>query len=745
MLDTTKHRKSGKLQATKTNSFATTQLRSPAAIAARGPTDWTHLGLKSKHRDEKNREEAWRSYSKTQTLSTTVLFDMQSVLPVVKVDRHPIHQLYSDRLIRENYLSNERTRSRLLMKRFVFDVQELWLANLEHLREHRPDQIFSGEDANEADNYQRGRGLEHRRDVREITAMNHQIQAVSQKRAFSNAYHTTRLPLVNIVLDYVPFRTPLLPPLIPNPPRIKPILQQLNLEPNSSKFKVLDGPVCNSTASFCLNIDRLIPSLDYRSLFNAEVLWRLELIETSSLTSKTFICKENDVALVAVSSATTDPNARLESCLIWSTTEAISLSSTDGLSTWQTTQVRVVGNINRSTTCGFSPIHFILEVELVCAETSSNEVFGLRRRLSPFEVVSICFQDFDDRFPSFNIDWWCQHSSSLWSLVLDRIRVACVRRVPQSLQVVDADTYHLVSGDGNLTELDAKSAAFELLQAMHWVYSPSRGVELRVDGLPLMDVTERRFEKSIDYKEFTREKFLNNSNTVSATAMQFGLWEELLEFGTCLTMFANSWNGFTQDVPGSCEFGKQGVWTEDAMHPGCDPTRAAARFFRDPMKSSTDTIMVNMAIALETTLLFPSQVAWENFSLSPPPYPGEESSPLSTLSAQYPWSLQSQELRSPLETRICNTIVSFGTFPVEGIDYLPKDVINRPVGFKRFVPSRNEFGFREQTETTLLSLNAHVDSHVYGITRQGAVSNNLGVNSRNIWHNVTAISEHINR
>jgi len=46
---------------------------------------------------------------------------------------------------------------------------------------------------------------------------------------------------------------------------------------------------------------------------------------------------------------------------------------------------------------------------------------------------------------------------------------------------------------------------------------------------------------------------------------------------------------------------------------------------------------------------------------------------------------------------------------------------------------------------TLLGVDPVLATVVFGITRTGAVPNNLGVNNRNLWHNTLAITEHINR
>ena len=77
------------------------------------------------------------------------------------------------------------------MKRFVFDVHEVWLTNLQHLREHQPARLLKdqGSGTQEETEADRGRGLANRRDKRAIEAMEAQIQSVSQKRTLESILH----------------------------------------------------------------------------------------------------------------------------------------------------------------------------------------------------------------------------------------------------------------------------------------------------------------------------------------------------------------------------------------------------------------------------------------------------------------------------------------------------------------------------------------------------------------------------
>jgi hypothetical protein len=745
------------------NPSNTSSTSNSATLAKRrkerqGPTDWTHLGLKSKHRDERNREEAWKDWKNSQSLSSTILYDIHEVVPIVKIERHPLHLWYNERLQFENENSNERTKSRLLMKRFVFDVQELWLANLEHLREHKASQIFS-EDVSqeEKDDYQRGKGLKNRRDTKEITSMNHQIQAVSQKRAFANAYHTTRLPQVNLILDYVSFRTPSLPAHIPLPPIIRAVASQIRLEPDKGKKGLLsptDGSSCSDVKSHCLNIERLIPSADYISFFGQDILWRFELIASTTLERKLYVCKEDDLVdyiTVAILRSQSE-------CNLWPIFQSSennltskTIESVDGMSHWCLSRISISGKFSTIANSISKSVHIIFNIDVQNAEQShQKEIFSLQMQLSILELQTIVVQECGTTFPKFpdNISAIEDSFGSIpWITLVCKMKVTCDgKNRPIGLSFDELDSV-LRNIDGALSNLQARGCAYELLHLLRFSKANCTVTAPVIDGakLNLVDVTRQHEEKKNVYNLMCREAFLEDKQALGKAALYYGLWEQLLEYSTCLSMHANALNYMTQDVPGSCEMGRKGLWFADDLDPSREKTQVAAKFFRDATKSSTDTIFANMTLALETSILFKPVVAWENFSHSPAPYPVEECRAISTLATQFSWNNLIQGLRSPIEHRVSNTIIIFGAFPVEGVDYLPRDTMHPPPGFKRFVPTQNQYGFREQLEVKLLSLDAHVDSHVYGITRSGAVANNLGVNSRNIWHNVIAISEHINR
>ena len=279
-----------------------------------GPTDWSCFGLKSKYRGEREREEVWQLWKSANQIAVKSL-DQNFILPVVKIDRHPFYIQYYKHLSIENSECLVRTKSRLLMKRFVFDVQEVWLTNLEHLREHNPVFMYTNNENSSSspqkiseesgDNLLRGNGLDHRRDVKSIESMDSQIQSVSQKRAFSKAYHTARLPSVQIMLDYVAAPTPYLRDIKCIPPTIEPLIRDVRISSVSASRLGMSSTIPDLYSQrkypdlfYVLHIDRLLPSVEFvQQGVVTEVLWRFTLFcSEDSTETQVYECPESSIA-----------------------------------------------------------------------------------------------------------------------------------------------------------------------------------------------------------------------------------------------------------------------------------------------------------------------------------------------------------------------------------------------------------------------------------------------------------------
>ena len=186
-------------------------------------------------------------------------------------------------------------------------------------------------------------------------------------------------------------------------------------------------------------------------------------------------------------------------------------------------------------------------------------------------------------------------------------------------------------------------------------------------------------------------------------------------------------------------------WFADHLTAPVEYTQAAARFFRELGLSASNSVFVNMTLALDSAMMVPTTVAWEAFSSYPAPSPAEEVLPVVPSLASQPETLCAEPLVSPIEQRLSATVMVFSALPVEGVDFVPRDTVSRPTGFRRHLPQKNEFGYREQVEVTLLGVDPVLATMVFGITKTGAVVNSTGVNNRNMWHNTLAVTEHICR
>eukprot|EP01041_Mallomonas_annulata_P003402 gene3402-6754_t len=302
-------------------------------VEAQGPIDWSSIGLRAKYRGEVEREEAWSAWQRAYDCAMTAAEDADLILPVAVVERHPIYFLYHKYVDLENVRSQERSHARLRMKRFVFDVQEIWLTNLQHLREHQGNNINinntsnnnttnttvrAGEEEGHGDNDDNeeevestpppssragtgtgngtpgsrprnnhnhhhhhstttGRkGLEGRRDVRALTSMSYQIQSVSARRATQKAFHSTRMPEPSVTLDFIPSPTPTLQGGPSAPPSLHPLLAgyAIPVRPESEQQPV---PDCLPALLF---VDRMLYEDD-----SVRTPWRVTAVqqETAAL------------------------------------------------------------------------------------------------------------------------------------------------------------------------------------------------------------------------------------------------------------------------------------------------------------------------------------------------------------------------------------------------------------------------------------------------------------------------------
>jgi hypothetical protein len=938
-----KSQKSGKRMSTSASSGTLHKTSNRTSNATKvvkerqGPIDWSIRGLKSKYRGEKEREDAWDLWLSASKYAEKSLTEHDFIIPTVKIERHPFYISYYKHLLDENTQSGSRSNARLLQKRFVFDVQEIWLTNLEHLREHNPEHMGKdGDITNEADrpeNAHRGNGLQNRRDVRALESLESQVQSVSQKRAFANAYHTARLPNIQVVLDYEPRPTPRLQNIACLPPTVEPLIRDVRLRPGRDHS---DTPTLYTADSFpnlvyALHVDRLLPSSDFVHCGAlTEVHWRFSLYRNDDTSVvQYYLCKEQDVAAyaarlitskaaapntaVSVDAALPSPLSLLCSGLVYASTSAVCLPCTEGTLAGAATKlatteeafahvgVALLGfcrqpedaNTNEYFDCVAQPemleqcahlLHSVkVEVCVTLLDTTTSGRSFITAEQQPGEQGRKVFLECSLAelrhllrdspaaaaaplggpqallhwlHPERAVDTWpllAQHVALEHTATEEGDDMYCAYLVPsqeqrraRSEQSAKAGAVLPEQVEGALSTLEALSCAAELLDALRIVELPTDAPDtdgdhkkhvthaLHLAGSPqdfFMRVEfaqvqgnhagreeETRSPPASAHPPGTPVLYFDNQAPVTAhstaggskggtrppssngntrtntrppsaaahdvhhsqpaqpaqhahtplherlgaraayfqkvmapipdrvlTQIRSGYWEQAQDNHLNLSLLASGALPTVTQVPGACEYGRRGIWFADHNTAPFEYTQAAARFFRDARATSTHSVLVNMTFALDTSLLFDPLTAWEDYSSYPPPTPAEEVDGTIPALTVPPVTLLSEALNSPLEQRVSNTVMVFTSLPVEGVDFMPLDTPTLPKGFKRHVPTKNRYGYREQVEVTLLGVDPVLATVVFGITRTGAVPNQTGVNNRNLWHNTLAITEHINR
>jgi hypothetical protein len=698
-----------------------------------GPVDWSHLGIKLKYRGEHERENAWLEWKKNDPEALSTLFK-----PILKIERHPIVERFWHCLRLENVNSNERTRSRLLMKKFVLDVQEIWLSNLEHLKEHNP-KVSLTEDEVEEQNYSRGEGLAYRRDVKGIKTYQHQIQSVSQKRIFTKAFHTAKIPKVTVMLDYVSQETTQIQSVKPLVPKLLNLLSLVTVVFIDGNYRFVDSSA-SVPNSFSLYIDRMIPSNDFSKITD-KCWWRLSLIDSSDLRRRLFVISENDVASFVAKIVSNSNSRHFEMPLeeVYVSEELHDIPYEDGRCEWKARIKILLMQIPAGVQCIF--LAELLPSHLV-PFTADEYPTSMSVYTSPLEMREILHQP---SLPLFDLDFWRDgnRTNDTWIPLLKRLilnyEISLQNyKLPSSLSF--ASSYSQPEFSDCLSNIQAAGCMQELLSCM--IFDSAGFGELPVPNFsdPVCGTLSLA-----EISSHLSDEVVQAGDLIAACQRFFirGLWEELLEFGPNLSFMCNRLASKYLEVPGGCEIGRKGIWMRDhlILDVQKQKSQAAANFYRDCDHSSSDSIFVNCNLALDLSLLFPPLIAWEQFSHNPPVAVADDPPELIPFISLRNGINCLQHLVSPIEKRLTATVIIFSSVAVEGVDYFH---VLSP-GFRRYVPTKNIHGFREQIEVSLLRINPVNNAIVFGITRTGAIPNDLKTNGRNIWHSSVVINENINR
>lgn len=204
------------------------------SLELQGPTSWLSDDLFVKYRSESDREALWDAFvqlkedeKRAQEEEQEAVLQghrlgpsqhptgQQQQLPVIPVvTRHPVLAKFFAQIALENLRTHAETRKRNQSKVFVFDVNHLWLTNLDHFNAHqvaktrrqqrrqlerseevvqsseagdRGDDQEDERDENDDDDDNEGNALSDRRDEAAIRQGYSQIQSVSTSRALQHA------------------------------------------------------------------------------------------------------------------------------------------------------------------------------------------------------------------------------------------------------------------------------------------------------------------------------------------------------------------------------------------------------------------------------------------------------------------------------------------------------------------------------------------------------------------------------
>jgi hypothetical protein len=757
-----------------------------------GPVDWSVTGLKSKYRGEMEREALWRSWQTANAHASTALADQEMVIPIASVERHPLYVQYYTHIKGENTNSSVRTKARLRMKRFVFDVHEVWLTNLQHLREHQPARLLKeeGRGMDEEKEEERGRGLANRRDKRAIESMEAQIQSVSQKRTLEKAYFTTNMAETKVVLNFEPVDTPDMLQPRALPPTLEVLVDGLRVRTSDAESSVDPNNPKAKVEEVALFVDRILPAADHKEEqpgeLHGSVLWRMTAYRRQDVAMYYYTMTEAAVVALAearMASATSD--SKLEEVFRTPADNCVSIS-------WAVMDLDAevvvgVGLKDDSDT-------IVVKVEAFLKADYDGQVLTIIT--SPIELrhllnmPNISLSDLDYwKDPARSKDLWASLNSLLY-IVDGHVNEYGDPEPREMAIVVEKSAADRVTGA--ITTARALAIAQEFVSAVHVTshleVSVEGGSDIMLNHWKGGKEGEGEDEESQQDGPFGEEKTnsvdgdddgkekeevditkivvdhshdpptniglladvvekdvdLDEEVAQMNKNLRSGAWEKVLD-DNCSTLSMITSNALAKvaQLPGSCEIGQMGLWFEHQMPR--EYTQASAIFFRDARLSTTDHVLVNLSLSLDTSLIFPTVLAWEDFGSLPPKGVAEEIDGVVPALNASPGTLMLEALQSPIDDRPSQVAALFGSLPEEGVDHIPLDAPSKPEGMTRHWAWVSDKGFRQKLVTTLLGVDPVLPTVVFGITKFGATTNEPGVNSRNVWHSVLAITEHINR
>lgn len=150
-------------------------------VELQGPLSWQSGDLYVKYRSESDRETLWAAFVqlREQQQQNQLNDDQQPEMAVPEVTRHPVWAKFVTLLELENLRSLAETRRRNLTKTFIFDVNHLWLTNLDHFNVSMEQTRLESEAEKNS--------LQGRRDDAAVRNGYSQIPSISTARALTHA------------------------------------------------------------------------------------------------------------------------------------------------------------------------------------------------------------------------------------------------------------------------------------------------------------------------------------------------------------------------------------------------------------------------------------------------------------------------------------------------------------------------------------------------------------------------------
>ena len=758
----------------------------PAHTETQGPLSWSSTDLRTKYRSETDRLAAYTAYETALKEADTLQVESGTVVAVPEVNQHPVYVLYNELVRLESTRASNRSRARNRMRRFVLDVHTVWVTNLGGLEEHG--QLDTADSPKPPP---KRRALPGGRDTEAITNVSSQIQSVANQRTFddSQSYIET------IEEDGTVRRTAFEEAekkRAREPVGTCPMLTKA-IEPGPEKWTLVNGEpaaiaVVEGAAKGVVEarvfVDRIRRG-------GEEPIWGVSVYSVATATTVTTVLSEEVVQQVARKIKSSERSAtpiqpvivHRQGVRVTCGDLAIPALCSVLVKTVEA-HVRVVFQFRMTGKAPWkegSTATYLPPREMTF-ETSTYEVVA---RLKKGGLVSATDGEF----------WRSAGNNEMWREVISMMGMEKWAPLEEEEDGGEEKKEEVTDGkkkkrkkkkkeEGSAaaaaatttTTTRAAAAASNLTIPHHVVFLPTPQHDesdktIRIGGLtddqvfadsplpPRLGVDDYFTCVSLGYELSSaitiKDGAILINNKAHPTAANVsqeeladpgGAWaKEMFKAMPPLSMRISGKIGFHQMCPGLVSVGKKGLWwptntreghfvenQDDDVEP--EVTRPTAIYLRDSTLSSSDGVLVNMALALESPLLSPLLMSWDPMNEAPPQTPHMECECKVPMFMNTPNTLLHHPLESELDARMPPTIMT-----LTKAELPPDFAIHAAHGTREKHRRRASMfivnhGFRCKVLVDLLMPDEIIPPYVFGVTKKGAKQNRTGVNGRNMWH-----------